>query len=274
MVIDIEKANAIILDPEEVDAERYVTTPLLPPLLVPCRKDDLPASSPLESPTVANATQSVLPTPMGTPPVRAFPTPPLSSRPSIASFKASRAGYMVSSTDIPPMMLADPNDKWANLLGHANFTIQPEPYVPEVCDAASVNQLFLDWEQAQRNYAKHQVRTAEHYGVTSKHYLLTEKKWGELHAEWRRNHDLAKSHAVAIGQELAPTSPSEPGPLSKMPTLNDPKSEGKFPKLGDEDVVGPMQQAAALLPRTPSRKRAFFKFISDLFVPRTTVRGH
>lgn len=172
------------------------------------------------------------------------------------------------------MMLADPNDKWANLLGHANFTIQPEPYVPEVCDAASVNQLFLDWEQAQRNYAKHQVRTAEHYGVTSKHYLLTEKKWGELHAEWRRNHDLAKSHAVAIGQELAPTSPSEPGPLSKMPTLNDPKSEGKFPKLGDEDVVGPMQQAAALLPRTPSRKRAFFKFISDLFVPRTTVRGH
>lgn len=172
------------------------------------------------------------------------------------------------------MMLADPNDKWANLLGHANFTILPEPYVPEVCDAASVSQLFLDWEQAQRNYAKHQVRTAEHYGVTSKHYLLTEKKWAEIHTEWRKNHDLAKSHAVAIGQELAPTSPSEPGPLSKMPTLNDPKSEGKFPKLGDEDIVGPMQQAAAILPKTPSRKRVFFKFISDLFVPRATIRGH
>ncbi|KAJ4365282.1 hypothetical protein N0V83_008901 [Neocucurbitaria cava] len=275
MAIDIEKANALDIDEKEVDAERYATTPLLPPLLVNCRNDDLPASSPLQSPTVADATQSLVPTPIGTPTVRAYPTPPLSSKPSIASFKGARTGYMVSSADIPPMMLADPNDKWANTLGHANFTILPEPYVPEVCDAETVKQQFDDWEQAQHNYAKHQVRTAEHYGATSKHYLLTEQKWAEIHAEWKKNHDLAKSRAAAIGQELAPTSPTEPGPLSKMPTLHDPKSEGKFPKLGDEDIVGPMQQAVALLPRTPSKKRAFFKFLSDLFVPRTgTLRGH
>lgn len=275
MAIDVEKANAIDVDLDEEDTERYATTPLLPPLLVNCRNDNLPASSPLQSPTIADATQSSLPTPMGTPPVRAFPTPPLSSKPSVASFKGPRPGYMVSSAEIPPMMLADPNDKWANLLGHANFTILPEPYVPEVCNAESIQQQFLDWEQAQRNYAKHQVRTAEHYGATSKHYLLTERKWAEIHAEWKKYHDIAKSHAAAIGQNLAPTSPTEPGPLSKMPTLNDPKSEGKFPKLGDEDIVGPMHQATALLPKTPSRKRAFFKFLSDLFVPRTsTVRGH
>jgi hypothetical protein len=281
MAIDVNKANAMEIDPEEVERERYATTPLLPPLLVNCRNDDLPASSPLQSPAVADATQSVGPTPAGTPPMRTYPTPPLSSKPSFASIRGPNAGYMVPSSDIPRLMLADPKDKWAMELGHANFTILPEPYVPEVCTAASIEEHLAEWAQARRNYAKHQVRTAEHYGVTSRHYLLTEQKWAEIDAEWKKNHDLAKSHAAAIGQELAPYSPTEPGPLSKMPTLHDPKSEGKFPKLGDEDIVGPMQQAAALLPKTPSRKRAFFKFLSDLRFPGTLlgrssggVRGH
>ncbi|KAH9881352.1 hypothetical protein IAQ61_000076 [Plenodomus lingam] len=284
MAIDIAKANAIEIDVEEIERERYATTPLLPPLLVNCRNegrnDDLPTSSPLQSPSVADATQSAAWTPVGTPPQSAFPTPPLSSKPSIASFKATRNGYS-TATDIPPMMLPDQSDTWAFRLGHANFTILPEPYVPEVCNAGSVKELLNDWTQARLNYAKHQVRTAEHYGVTSKHYLLTEQKWAEIDAKWKENHELAKSHAVAIGQDLEPTSPTEPGPLSKMPTLNDPKGAGKFPKLGDEDIVGPMQQAAALLPRTPSRKRAFFKFLSDLRFPGTFlgrssagVRGH
>jgi hypothetical protein len=281
MAIDVNKANAMEIDPEEVERERYATTPLLPPLLVNCRNNDLPASSPLQSPAVADATQSMGPTPAGTPPMRTYPTPPLSSKTSFASIRAPNAGYMVPSSDIPPLMLANPQDKWAMELGHANFTILPEPYVPEVCTAASIEEHLAEWAQARRNYAKHQVRTAEHYGVTSRHYLLTEQKWAEIDAEWKKNHDLAKSHAAAIGQELAPSSPTEPGPLSKMPTLHDPKSEGKFPKLGDEDIVGPMQQAAALLPKTPSRKRAFFKFLSDLRFPGTFlgrssggVRGH
>lgn len=271
MAIDIARANAFEVDPEEVDRERYATTPLLPPLLVNCRNDDLPTSSPLQSPTVADTSLSQAPTPVGTPPLRAYPTPPLSSKPSIASFKGPRNGYFTSA-EIPPLMLTKQDDKWANQLGHANFTILPEPYVPEVCTADSVKDLMDDWTQARHNYAKHQVRTAEHYGVTSKHYLLTEQKWSEIDGQWKANHDLAKSHAVAIGQELEPTSPTEPGPLSKMPTLNDPKSIGKFPKLGDEDIVGPMQQAAALLPKAPSRKRAFFKFLSDLRFPGT-LRG-
>jgi hypothetical protein len=270
MAIDVEKANAIVIDPEEVDAERrYATTPLLPPLLGNCRNNGLPTSSPLQSPTVADATPSVAATPAGTPPVRAYPTPPLSSKPSITSFKGPRVGYMVPSSDIPPMMLADPNDKWANTLGHANFTILPEPYVPEICNAYSVRQVMDDWQQARNNYAKHQVRTAEHYGATSKYYLLTEQKWAEIDAEWKSNHDLVKSHAVAIGQELEPTSPAEPEPLSKMPTLNDPKSQGKFPKLGDEDIVGPMFQfkESPLFQKPPSKKRAFLKFLSDLRFP-------
>jgi hypothetical protein len=281
--IDAAKANAIDIDidPAQVDAERYATTPLLPPLLM--RRDDLPTSSPLQSPTIADASQSCVPTPMGTPPVRAYPTPTLSAKPSMASIKTSRPGYAVSSAEIPPMMLADPNDKWANLLGHANFTILPEPYVPERCDAASLRQLFADWELARCNYAKHQVRTAEHYGVTSKHYTLTEQKWAEIDAEWKKNHELTTSVVAAKGQlsPAEPLSPVEPAPLSKMPSLNDPKSEGKFPKLGDEDVVGPMVQIASpMMLKTPSRKRAFFKFLSDLLpgslLGRSSagVRGH
>jgi hypothetical protein len=271
MEIDVEKANASDIDTEEVDGERrYATTPLLPPLLVNFRNDDLPTSSPLQSPSVADAT------PMATPSMRAYPTPPLSSKPSIASFKGPRYMPMVPSAEIPQLMLTDPKDKWVEALGHANFTILPEPYALDVCNAISVKQHFEDWQQARHNFAKHQVRTAEHYGVTSKHYLLTEQKWDEIEAQWRLNHDLAKSRAAAIGEELAPTSPTEPEPLSKMPTLDDPKSQGKFPKLGDEDVVGPMMQSQAsplFFQKPPSRKRAFFKFLSDLRFPATFLGG-
>jgi hypothetical protein len=264
--IDVTKANAFeeAADPE--DAERYATTPLLPPMLVKTRFDDVPTQSPLQSPTVADPSYSLVATPNGTPPIRAYPTPPLSSRPSVSSFQAARPGPSVPLSDIPPIMLTDPNDKWADKLSHANFTIQPEPYLPEHCDTASLRQLFADWEQARCNFTKHLVRTGEHFGVTSKHYRLTEQKWAEIDALWRRNNDLAISRAAAAGTETEPTSPMEPAPLSKMPSLNDPKSEGKFPKLGDEDIVGPMVQIAAQIQKTP-RKRAFFKFFSDIKFP-------
>lgn len=266
--IDIAKANALYIDMEQVDRERFASTPLLPPMLVKTRFDDVPTESPLQSPTVADATPFLDATPIGTPPVRAYPTPPLSSKPSVSSFKTSRPGHLVPSSDIPPIMLADQTDKWVGLLGHANFTIQPEPYMPDNCDTASLRQLFADWEQARCNFTKHQVRTGEHHGCTSKTYLLTEQKWAEIDALWKMNNDLATSRAAAMGVELTPTSPSEPAPLSKMPTLNDPKSVGKFPKLGDEDIVGPMVQFASQIQATPpSRKRAFFKFFSDMRFP-------
>ncbi|KAF2266664.1 hypothetical protein CC78DRAFT_577976 [Lojkania enalia] len=267
--IDIAKANSHDSDAEEEEEEeeRFATTPLLPPLLIKARLDDVPAQSPLQSPTIADTTYSLVATPIDTPPARAFPTPPLSSKPSVSSFKASRPGHMVPSSDIPPIMLTDPNDKWAIKLGHANFTIQPEPYVPEICDTTSLRQLFADWEQARCNFTKHQVRTGEHFGVTSKTYLLTEQKWTEIDALWKRNHDLALSRAAALGEEPEPTSPLEPAPLSKMPTLSDPRGEGKFPKLGDEDIVGPMVQIASQLQKQPSRKRAFFQLFRDIKFP-------
>jgi hypothetical protein len=282
--IDIAKANAPDQSVEQVEAERYATTPLLPPMLVTTRFDDVPTQSPLQSPSVAMADpmQSIVTTPVDSPPMRAYPTPPLSTKASIASFKVARQSPLVPSADIPPIMLADPDDKWALTLGHDNFTIHPEPYMPHVCDAASLKQLFANWEQARHNFTKHQVRMAEHNGPTSKVYLLCEQKWAEIDAVWKRNNDLATSRATGLGEEAEPSSPLEPAPLSKMPTLNDPKSDGKFPKLGDEDIVGPMVQIASpILQRTPPRKRAFFKFLADLKFPASFlgmkspgVRGH
>jgi hypothetical protein len=272
--IDIAKANAFEIDVEQVDRERFATTPLLPPMLVNTRFEDTPTDSPLQSPSVAEATYNFDATPIGTPPVRAYPTPPLSSMPSFSSLRTPRPGHTVPSSDIPPIMLADQNDKWVGLLGHANFTIQPEPYMPDKCDMASLRQLFADWEQARCNFTKHQVRTGEHHGATSKTYIQTEQKWAEIDSRWKLNHDLATSRAQAMGVELEPTSPSEPAPLSKMPTLNDPKSVGKFPRLGDEDIVGPMVQIASQIQAAPhSRKRAFFKFFGDMRFPGSSLRG-
>ncbi|KAF2656774.1 hypothetical protein K491DRAFT_677735 [Lophiostoma macrostomum CBS 122681] len=267
--IDIAKANAYDPTSEEEDSERFATTPLLPPLLITARLNELPTQSPLQSPSVADPAQSMVTTPIGTPPVRAYPTPPLSSRPSVASFKASRPGVLVPSGDIPPILLTDKKkkDEWADKLSHANFTIQPEPYIPELCDSASLRQLFADWEQARCNFTKHQVRTGEHYGATSKIYKLTEEKWEGIDKMWREYNQEAISRATALGEEPEPQSPVEPAPLSKMPTLNDPQSAGKFPKLGDEDIVGPMVQIASQLQKTPTRKRAFFKFLSDMKFP-------
>ncbi|KAF1960143.1 hypothetical protein CC80DRAFT_544599 [Byssothecium circinans] len=266
--IDITKANAHDIDTAEIESERFATTPLLPPMLSNSRHGDVPTESPLQSPTVAVAdpmSSSLATTPVGSPPARAYTTPPLSTKASIASFK--RASPLVASTDIPPIMLADPSDKWALTLGHDNFTIHPEPYMPEVCTATTRDELFSDWQQARGNFTKHQVRMAEHYGPTSKIYLLCEQKWAEIDAEWRQNHHLAKF--LVPSEPSEPSSPVEPVPVSTVwPTLSDPKSEGKFPQLGDEDIVGPMVQAAPKIihPLTP-RKRAFFKFLADLKFP-------
>ncbi|KAF2872511.1 hypothetical protein BDV95DRAFT_606117 [Massariosphaeria phaeospora] len=263
--IDIAKANAFDMDAEQSDAQHFATTPLLPPMLVKTCFDDVPAQSPLQSPAVA--TQSLVATPIDTPSGRAYPSPPLSSKPSVSSFKASRPGHLVPSSDIPSMVLTDPTDKWVNKLGHANFTIQPEPYVPETCNTTTLGQLFTDWEEARRNFTKHQVRTGEHHGVTSKTYLLTDQKWAEIDGIWRTNYDIARTRAATMGEEPEPASPLEPAPLSKMPTLHDPKAEGKFPKLGDEDIVGPMIQIASQIHETLPRKRGFFKFFSDMKFP-------
>jgi hypothetical protein len=282
--VDIRNANKYC---SSVDG--IATTPLLPPLTIPGSNTPLesPIQSPLQSPAVAEPREpfSIVNTPANTPTsprtkecstVGRPPTPPLSTHASISSFHRQRPGHLVPSNEIPPILIGDSYDPWADRLGHANFNIQPEPYLPEVFDLAACKQIRANWDIARCNFAKHLVRTGEHYGITSKTYRLTEEKWAEIDSQWRRYDETVISKtAEESGVSAATLSEAATAPMAlmKIPSLNDPRSEGKFPKLGDEDIVGPMVQFASQLQRKPSKKAAFLKFLQDVKFPSGVMRA-
>ncbi|KAK0514772.1 hypothetical protein JMJ35_003389 [Cladonia borealis] len=257
--IDTRKANSSRED--VVDHEAKPTTPLLPPILTqfPDHIREVPYQSPLQSPTVAEPeATSVLNTPLPTPRIAGLPSPPLSSKPSISSFQHQRGpGHISPSSEIPPMLITDPNDRWANELGHANFTINPVPYTPEEFNPATYKQLNADWNVARFNYLQHRMGISEHYGDTSKIYRLTEEKWTEIDAKWKTNVDLCRSHVEEIARQDARLS----DPVTKIPSLDGPKSQGKFPTIGDEGIVGPMEQLPSMAqPLRKKRKMGFTRW--------------
>lgn len=275
--LDIEKAN----NDAGARDENFATTPLLPPLMndAAANTKQVWMQSPLQSPSVAepkdpfsgNVTPIDSVTSLQFPGV---PSPPLSTKPSISSFHrgtANRPGQLCPSSEIPPILIADPNDEWANKLGHANFTIYPEPYLPDTFDLEACRQLRANWDLARCNYTKHLVRTGEHYGVTSKTYKLTEEKWASVDAVWRKNNDLTIGNTANSGGDAFATlkhtriDGSSNNVMTRIPSLNDPRSEGKFPELGDECIVGPMTVVAAQLQRSPSKKAKLFKFFAEKF---------
>ncbi|PYH99158.1 hypothetical protein BO71DRAFT_415666 [Aspergillus ellipticus CBS 707.79] len=267
--IDITKANRH----SQEDSAPQATTPLLPPFMgdEPSYPATTRVHSPLQSPSVADMTDdgSIACGPISDPRLAGLPSPPLSSKPSVASFNRPRASTLRTiSGDAPPFTLSDPNDEWANRLGHANFTIQPEPYVPEVCGIVSFQQLRTDWDLAQCNFARHLVRTGEHYGVTSTIFKLTEQKWESVNREWQRRHEAMLSELVLTeGPRLnLVKSHCDPCDPIKIPRLHD----DKFPELGDGEIVGPMKIAPATsgsgLCRSRSLKRNFVKFFQDLVI--------
>lgn len=266
--IDIAKANSQSQDDSEAP---QATTPLLPPFMgdEPLSVTASRVQSPLQSPSVADVSEESLDKGMmsSDPRLAGMPSPPLSTKPSVASFNRPRASTMRTlSGEGPSFALTDPNDEWATQLGHANFTIQPEPYVPEVYDLSSFRQLREHWDQAQCNFTKHLVRTGEHYGVTSTIYKLTEAKWDAINSEWKRTYDEMLSQLDATDGSLMGIIQSQGNPCEpvKIPRLHD----EKFPELGDGEIVGPMKIApAANMParcRSRSLKRSFFKFFQDL----------
>lgn len=275
--IDIDRANRNSGEREE----GFASTPLLPPLMVDASANSkqVPLQSPLQSPSVAeSADQSAINSPIdmiAVPQIPGMPSPPLSTKPSISSFhraQLNRPGHLVPSSEIPPIIIADANDEWANKLGHANFTIHPEPYMPDVFDIEACRQLRANWDLARCNYTKHLVRTGEHYGVTSKTYKMTEEKWLQTDAIWKKNNDLTIQNTVESDSDAFSTlkhntfgEPSSSNIVTKIPSLNDPTSGGKFPQLGDEDIVGPMVQVTAQLQRSPSKKAKLMRFLVDKF---------
>ncbi|KAM0233611.1 hypothetical protein ACHAPO_006898 [Fusarium lateritium] len=291
--IDIEKAQALV---EQSDLERergMATTPLLPPLMTSplCGP---PPESPLQSPTIAPSPVTEVASPV--PSATQFPRPSLSTRPSISSFR-----FGSNSPELPtplPSILQE-YDEWSDSLGHANFTITPQPYQPETVNMETLQQLRKDWDTARCNYTKHLVRTGENYGETSKIYGLTEAKWTEIEKRWRTTHDGLMAQIVEATSS-APSSTSgsrsrsrgrgraransggsnlgRPPPLddvfagmqwkrledglpSAIPHLVD--ADGKFPARGDEDIVGPMQRDEVML-RTHSEERKSARFWKNL----------
>ncbi|KAI9780873.1 MAG: hypothetical protein M1839_006500 [Geoglossum umbratile] len=282
--VDIQKASK-----SPLSSDGIATTPLLPPLTIPGSNTPLesPIQSPLQSPTVAEPRESfsIVNTPTNTPTsprtmecstVGQPLTPPLSTHASISSFHRHRPGHLVPSNEIPPIIIGDCYDPWADRLGHANFKIQPEPYLPEVFDLAACKQIRANWDLARCNFAKHLVRTGEHYGITSKTYRLTEEKWAEIDSRWRRYDETVISKTAeesGVNATILSEAAAAPVALMKIPSLNDPRSEGKFPKLGDEDIVGPMVQFASQLQRKPSKKATFLKFLQDVKFPSGVMRA-
>ncbi|MBE7182205.1 MAG: hypothetical protein INR71_13555, partial [Terriglobus roseus] len=221
--MSVEQLPCYAVDP--IDREALASTPLLPPMIDEAKPAETPFQSPLQSPTVAasNASLSFMASPIEATHLQALKTPPLSTKPSIASFHQVHAATLPSPIEVPRLMMADPNDPWTIKLGHANFTINPEPYLPEVFTAQSVADVFGDWERARCNFTKHLHRTGEHFGVTSKTYQLTEEKWAEIDAQWKANYDRTVSEVPREDAHALPDIPDEPAPLMKVPTLNDPK---------------------------------------------------
>jgi hypothetical protein len=180
-------------------------------------------------------------------------------KPSVASFQRGRASTLASVTDVCPLHIEERADEWNVRLGHANFFIDPAPYIPETCHADTSRLFIADWDAARQAYFKHRARIAEHYGAGSKTYKLTEEKWHSIDSQWKAYSAIA---AGQCGQESTITY-DEPAPLSNMPTLSDFRCDGKFPNLGDQDIIGAMSVAPPLSqtsPPSPSGKiQAFFQ---------------
>ncbi|KFY87566.1 hypothetical protein V500_06890 [Pseudogymnoascus sp. VKM F-4518 (FW-2643)] len=277
---DSEEFERLDYDSSERPAG-FVSTPLLPPMMMGSSTTsdaDVPLQSPLESPSVADPTDylsgACTPVTGIATPARGMPSPPLSTKPSMSSIRRTHTIAPVhlstSSSDALPLVIADIDDKWSNTLGHANFTIHPPPYLPSHPDLEACRQLKRDWDLARCNYTKHLVRTGEHYGATSKTYLLTEEKWKETDDLWRANNDATIAATAASGEDafrsLKHNRVGEAeNAMTKIPSLNDPRCEGKFPQLGDEDIVGPMVVGVARMQRRRSRKAGLVKFFAEKF---------
>lgn len=248
VAIDIDRPDVR----ESIERERALaTTPLLPPLLTEAPSissmNQSQHASPLQSPTVAPQLSPELSS------SAAYATPPLSSKPSFSSFRppllTSLSSPVVATSEVVVTIpnLLEQHDAWSDRLGHANYTILPRPYHPGATDMNTLRTLRADWDLARINYTKHIVRTGEHYGTTSKTYALTEAKWAETEREWKTAHDVLV-HRVAASHpgneaQLRWDRLQDDAPAT-VPRMLD--AEGKFPDLGDEDIVGPMVRDAVM----------------------------
>lgn len=282
IAMDMDKTNSVHVGIERDRA--LATTPLLPPLMRAPPQGDDETQSPLELPPVA--------------PQSEIHSPALSTRPSISSLEHSPS--LMLSPEMPASMhsmhsMLPECDGWSDRLGHANFTIFPEPYHPALVDRDTVRKFLEDWAAARTSYTQHLYRTGEHYGQTGKIYALTEAKWAEVEHEWKLNHDSLMEYArVSGGRHQGSPSISSSRSRSRgrsrsraasgsrftrkscdddlfagmewrrveedLPTTISKMLDAKiFPSLGDNGIVGPMERDEVMVrSNSEDRKRSRF----------------
>jgi hypothetical protein len=255
------------------------TTPLLPPVFTGLLHEDTPMQSPLQSPAIAPTpvVTSSATSPVVGPTIAGLPSPPLSTKQSLVSMQQrSRANTAAAPiADIPPLQLTGP-DPWSQTLGHANFSIHPEPYLPTAINIESYTEFKENWQKARNNYAKHLAQTSEHYGPTSRVFKLTVEKWTSIDRSWKAFHAETEGVVGPQLQELKRISDQSHVSATEKPApcINIPESDykcGKFPELGDGDVVTPMEvappRASSMSPHfspTSPRKRSLLRFLQDM----------
>ncbi|KAK8038962.1 only proline and serine are matching in the corresponding protein [Apiospora rasikravindrae] len=238
---DAEKRSSV--GPEIERQRALATTPLLPPYMNDAPTSSTAAPSPLDSPTIVSS-----------PPLE--PESDLDLSPTLSA-KASYSSFhrIVLSAELPHIPAPD---AWSDRLGHANFTIEPQPYKPSELTLDALRQLKDDWDTARVNYTKHLARTGEHYGTTSKTYAMTEEKWAEIDAAWRLELDELADAVLSTGAASA-LSNYDRAVLTTLPRMD---AEGKFPDRGDEDIVGPMARDEVMIPSaelTDRRAQSFWR---------------
>ena len=279
--IDIPVQRPITEEP--IDRKALASTPLLPTPVGERRGSEHGSiQSPLQSPKVADSPVfSYAVSPVSTPIMSSLAAPALSSKPSTASFSRPQSSQVFPPLDPPRSESVQVEDKWTATLGHANFIVHPAPYIPYRCDSSTCKRLVEDWEEARKQFINHAARASEHYGPTSHIYKLTEQKWTEVDALWRTYHEMAVDYARRADNAFRESAHhqtlperdyqplAEPAPPSKLPSLNDLNSTGKFPRF-DESSVVPMVQYAQIASQA-SKRTAFLKFFKDLRFPGNTL---
>lgn len=245
------------LQHDPIEREELSATPLLPPSLAECRGDEPDSPrSPLQSPSIAafSTTDSVVGSPLMSPITLSFSSPSLSAKPSFNSIRMdlSKCGLPASS-DVLPCIVAEDADVWSLKLGHANFHILPEPYIPEVCDSQSCTQLLDDWRAAQVEFWRQESVISETYGPRSQTYKLAGEKWRDIESDWRSNFLTARDDARANGESID-LEPFETTQSFALPE--------KFPNIDDANIVGPMSQYTKSQP-SPTKKKTFLKLLTD-----------
>jgi hypothetical protein len=297
-------------DDDATDAASTASrTPLLPPVLAPLQKLEEQIVSPLQSPKIAAAPSSPsLGSPQPSSPLTAYglPSPPLSTKVSTASFHRrntaggsgestvtrSDAGSttvqrpIVSTSDIPPILLSQPPDEWSQQLGHANFTIHPEPYKLGAHPTQAMLQgLASDWALARRHFAQHLASTGEHYGASSKVHALTRLKWESVESHWRAAYQEALVLLPPAPVELHPAmqpvsqqrqvrsivvSPTNANNIAKEVPLN------SIAPLGDRAPgstlsMPPVSETSTSLPNQACASRALIQARCDVKFPQISL---